>query len=352
MKFAVSLFSLIAICNIVFPQEVVKIAFGSCSHQNDSLFILNDIAAQKADFFVFLGDNIYADTKNADTLKAKYDLLGKKTAFKNLKAEIKIIATWDDHDYGMDDVGKYYELKKESKQQFLQFFEEPKLTMRRFREGIYTSYIYYYTQKDNSVKKLQFIVLDERTFRSDLRKYERKTDTIYKNDPAFFYHMDYLPHESSDSTILGQEQWLWLEEELKKEADFRIICSGTQFGISYNSYESWANFPSEQEKMLELIRKTRAENLVFISGDVHYAEISKLTPSNLYPIYDITSSGLSEKVNFATSNTNRIEGPIMDNNYGLLTVDWKNEQIKMEIWDEFQNQRVEYSISLTDLKFK
>jgi alkaline phosphatase D len=351
MKFTVILFLLIAHCDIVFSQEQVKIAFGSCSHQNDSLFILNDVVAHTPDFFVFLGDNIYADTRNKDTLKSKYDFLAKKSAYKNLKSSTKILATWDDHDYGMDDVGKYFELKKESKELFLKFFEEPKLSMRRFREGIYTSYIYQFRQKDNSIKKLQFLILDERTFRSDLKIYDRKSDTIYKGNPAFFYHMDYLPIEDTDSTILGQEQWLWLEDELKKEADFRIICSGTQFGVTYNSYESWANFPHEQKKMLDLIQKTKAENLVFISGDSHYSEISKFSVENHYPIFDITSSGLTEKVNFATSNLNRIEGPVLDNNFGLLTVNWALDQVKMEIWDEFQNQRIEYTFSLEELKF-
>lgn len=351
MKFVLLIISVFIFCEISFSQEEVKIAFGSCSHQNDSLSILNQVVDKKPDFFVFLGDNVYADTKNMDTLRNQYQKLVKKSAFKNLKQNTKILATWDDHDYGWNDIGKYYEYKKESKEIFLNAFEEPKLSMRRFHEGTYHSLQYNFTQKDNSVRKIQIILLDERTFRSDLKFYDYNQDSIHKKDFRYFYHLDYSPIESVDSTILGNEQWDWLEKELKKEADLRVICSGTQFGIEYNGYESWANFPNEQEKMFELIKKTHSENIIFISGDVHYAEISKIKRENLYPIYDITSSGLSEKWKFPTPNCNRIEGPVMDNNFGLLSVNWKNNSLKMEIWDKTKNQRVEYSIPLSDLKF-
>jgi len=59
-----------------------------------------------------------------------------------------------------------------------------------------------------------------------------------------------------------------------------------------------------------------------LSGDVHYAEISKFENTHSYPIYDITASGLSQKWHFATPNENRIEGPVMDNHFGLLTIDF------------------------------
>ena len=51
------------------------------------------------------------------------------------------------------------------------------------------------------------------------------------------------------------------ENELKENADVRIIGSSTQFGIEWNGYESWENFPSEKQKMIDLIKKTKANNL-------------------------------------------------------------------------------------------
>ncbi len=323
-------------------EQITKIAFGSCGHQDNPMPIYDVVVKHKPDLFVFLGDNIYGDTYNMDTLQAKYNKLAMKPTFQNLKKNTPIIATWDDHDFGWNDVGRHYKFKKESKKIFLDFFNEPENSERREREGIYTSYYY-----EKNGKKLQVILLDVRTFRDDLLK-----DKEVEN--KFFYKPDYAPYQHADSTLLGTAQWKWLEKELLKPADVRIIGSGSQFGNEYNGYEAWANFPFEQQNFLDLVQKTKANGVLFISGDVHYAEISKIETPNLYPIYDVTASGLSAKWHFATPNKNRIEGPVMENHFGLITIDWetKNPKIKMEIWDVNDNQRIEYSIKLDEISFK
>ena len=325
--------------------KTTKIAFGSCGSQENPLPIFYNVVQQKPDLFVFLGDNIYGDTKNMDTLKAKYQRLGNKASYKHLKNNVAIIATWDDHDYGWNDTGKSYPFKEKSKEIFLDFFEEPNNSKRRAHEGIYHSY--YYENGDNL---LQVILLDGRTFRDDLKDYNGEFD----NDRRYhFYGQDYAPHTEKGPTLLGEKQWHWLGNELQKEADIRIIGTGTQFGIEWNGYEAWANFPHEQKKMLDLIKKTEANGVLFISGDVHYSEISKLK-TDYYPIYDFTSSGLSSTWDYATPNKNRIEGPIMDNHFGLITILWdkENTKIKMETWDINNNQRIEYTIPLKSIQFK
>jgi alkaline phosphatase D len=326
-------------------KSVTKIAFGSCGHQNHPLPIFDVVVKHNPDLFIFLGDNIYGDTKNMDTLRAKYQKLAIKPSYQNLKNNTRILATWDDHDYGWNDAGRHYPYKDESKEIFLDFFEEPKDSPRRNHKGIYTSYMF-----ENKGKKLQIILLDNRTFRDDLRKYNGEPLDKRK----YFYKLDYFPHENSDSTLLGEEQWAWLEKELEKPADIRLIGSGTQFSIEYNSYEAWVNFPHEQKRFLDLIKKTKANGIVFLTGDVHYAEISKLEVPGLYPIYDFTSSGLSSKWHFSTPNANRIEGPVLENHFGLVTIDWKKKipSIKMEVFDDTNNQRVEYTINLDQISFK
>lgn len=320
-----------------------KIAFGSCGREWQDLPIFNNVVSHDPDMFIFLGDNIYGDTKNMDTLRAKYQRLADKPSFQNLKQNVPILATWDDHDYGWNDIGRHYEYKEQSKEIFLDFFEEPKNSSRRSHEGIYHSIFYNYGDK-----VLQVILLDNRTFRDDLKRYTDEFD----HDRRYFYNLDYAPYENPDSSLLGQDQWEWLEKELSKKADVRLICSGSQFSIEYNGYESWANFPHEQQRMVDLISKTQANGVIFLTGDVHYSEISKLE-TKAYPIYDFTASGLSSTWHFATPNENRIEGPIMDNHFGLVTIDWglESPKIKMETWDISDNQRIEYSISLSDISF-
>jgi alkaline phosphatase D len=321
---------------------VSRIAFGSCAQEYKPQPILDLVAETKPDLFIYLGDNIYGDTEDMNVLRAKYAQLAAKPEFQRMKKSTRILATWDDHDYGWNDAGKWYPFKEESKQIFLDFFEEPKDSERRKREGIYTSYLF-----EANGKKLQIILLDNRTFRSDLRRYRGELS----HETKYFYPLDYFPHEIEDSILLGEKQWDWLEKELKKPADIRIIGSGTQFGITYNGYEAWANFPHEQKRMLELIKNTKANGVLFITGDVHYAEISKLTYEGLYPIYDFTSSGISSTWHFATPNENRIEGPVMENHFGLLLIDWQKQdpEIKMECIDVRGNQRFEYSLKLSGI---
>jgi alkaline phosphatase D len=345
MNIFINLLIFLALYSCLHAQKsTFTIAFGSCGSQENPLPVFDVVVKHHPDLFIFLGDNIYGDTKNMDTLRAKYNRLGSKESFKHLSASTRILATWDDHDYGWNDIGRHYPFKQESKEIFLNFFKEPENSERRKHEGIYASeYI------TTNGKTLQVILLDNRTFRDDLLPY---SDAVAK-DRRYFYQLDYAPHTNWDSTLLGTEQWLWLEKELSKPADLRIICSGTQFGIEYNGYEAWANFPKEQQRMLDLIKKTKAEGVLFLTGDVHYGEISKITEPGLYPIYDITSSGLSSTWHFATPNKNRIEGPVMENHFGLLSIDWKKEvpEVKMEIFDVSDNQRIEYTITLNELKF-
>ncbi len=324
--------------------KVTKIAFGSCAHETEPQPILSLAADYRPELFIYLGDNIYGDTDNMDTLKAKYATLAAKPEFQKLTSKTKTLAIWDDHDYGSNDAGKYYPNKIATKEIFLNFFKEPAESQRRQHEGIYhAEYLTY------GNKTVQVILLDNRTFRSDLLPY----DTLTAPRKKSFYQLDYSPHSSADSILLGEEQWLWLETELLKKADLRLIASGSQFAIEYNGYEAWANFPHEQKRMLNLIQKTKAAGVIFLTGDVHYAEISKLEEPGLYPIYDVTSSGITSTWDFATPNKNRIEGPVMENHFGLLSIEWRKDPvISMQIIDKYNNSRIEYKVKISDLQFK
>ena len=328
------------------PAPLIStIAFGSCAHETQPQPILDLVVKHRPDLFVYLGDNMYGDTRDMKVLQSKYDMLAAKPEFQRLKKNVRIVGTWDDHDYGWNDIGRHYPFKEQSKELFLQFFDERASSERRKHPGIYTSYMF-----EGNGKKLQLILLDNRTFRDDLRTYRGELHA----DGQYFYPLDYYPHQTTDSTLLGAAQWAWLEGELSKPADLRIIGSGSQFGISFNGYEAWANFPHEQQRMIDLIKKTKASGVIFITGDVHYAEISKLQPEGMYPIYDVTSSGITSTWHFATPNANRIEGPVMDNHFGLITIDWnkKDIEVKMEIWDVRDNQRIEYTVRKSELSFK
>jgi len=147
-------------------SRIFKLAFGSCGDQNKPQPALKQAAEQKPDYFIFLGDNIYGDTYDTTELLQKYQLLASKLEFQHLQRQTKILATWDDHDYGWNDSGRHYPLKHVSKRLFLDFFREPEASDRRNHEGIYTSYLH-----PVGDKIIQIILLDTRTFRDNLIQY-------------------------------------------------------------------------------------------------------------------------------------------------------------------------------------
>ena len=107
-------------------NNISIIAFGSCSKEDKDQPILETILTKEPELFIYLGDNIYGDTRDMDILKKKYDLLGAKDEFQNLRSNCMVLATWDDHDYGENDAGRHYPYKAESKEIFLDFWQEPK----------------------------------------------------------------------------------------------------------------------------------------------------------------------------------------------------------------------------------
>lgn len=345
MRYLIILFLVaLSFCGRKEEHQKVKLAFGSCGHENDDQPVLALAADLKPDAFIFLGDNIYGDTYSMDTLKMKYQMLVDKPEFKKLKSATTLFAVWDDHDYGWNDSGRHYPFKRESKSLFLNFFGDQGDSTIYKHEGIYhTVYL------DKFGKRIQIIFPDLRTFRDDLLPY----NGTHANDSRFNYEMEYSPYTTSDSTMMGEEQWRWMEEQLKQPADLRIIASSSQFGITHNGYEAWANFPREQQRMIELIKKTKASGVLFISGDVHYAEISKLSAEGVYPLYDVTSSGITSTWEFATPNENRIDGPVMENHFGVLTIDWAGQdpEIVMQIIDVTGKERINRHIKLSEVKF-
>lgn len=313
-----------------------RIAFGSCAHQDQDQPILREVVAAGPEIFVYLGDNIYGDTPDMAVLQAKYDKLAAKEEFRELRSKVAVTAIWDDHDYGANDAGKEYPKKEESRRIFLDFWKVPTDSPRRERPGIYGSHIF---REDD--RALQLILLDTRFFRDPLK---RKTGPPWKND--------YEPDPDPGKSFLGADQWKWLEEELRKPADLRIIATSIQFSHEYNGWESWTNLPAQRQMMVDVIRKTGANGVLFISGDVHWGEISRLPVANGYPFYDVTSSGLTEDWETVEPNANRLGSVIRANNFGLIEVDWSkaDPEIKLGVHALGGKEKNQHKIRLSELR--
>jgi len=303
------------------PQANFTIAFGSCNNHNLPNTLWDPILKNKPDVWIWGGDIIYADTDNMKLMKSYYDSLKYHTEYKDFITKVDILATWDDHDYGKNDAGKEFIKKDSSQQLFLDFIDVEKEDLRRKRKGVYHSKTY--TTKDKSIK---VILLDTRYFRTALTK----DSTGVKR---------YIPSKDSTGSMLGKTQWKWLEKELKNsKSNFNILVSSIQFLSQEHGWESWGNMPHEVSKMKELILKSKAKNVILLSGDRHIAEISKMkadtTENGLqYPLYDFTSSGLTHAYEEFTSEPNqyRISKVIKENNFGILNFNLETNTVKMEI---------------------
>jgi alkaline phosphatase D len=321
-----------------------RITFGSCCKQDKPQPIWDSIIAAKPNLFLMIGDNIYGDSADMSVLKAKWDQLGAQPGFQKLKQTCPVLATWDDHDYGADDAGREFAAKRESQQLFLDFFNEPPGTARRKREGVYTSYEY-----GPATRRLQVILTDTRYHRSPLKK-----NGLKRGDPGFVG--PYAENKDSGATILGDEQWKWLEGELRKPATVRIIASSVQVLANEHHWEKWGNFPAERDRLFKLIRDTKAGGVILISGDRHTAEISRDDTSIGYPLFDITSSSLNAPGTPNKSETNKLRTGVLysPENFGVISIDWSQPDpaISMELRD-IKGEPVETQrVRLSDLRPK
>lgn len=324
----------------VSADTIDKIAFGACLKEDRKQTIWQAIINEEPDLFIFTGDNIYADTFDAKIMQQKYDLLSQQPGFKRLSTTVPIYATWDDHDYGQNDVGEENPIKEQSEQLFLDFYQIPVTSSARERQGIYQSYMLGSPGKD-----IQIILLDTRYFRGPLVEDKPTEECPNKN---------YGKQLNPEISILGHAQWQWLSHELEKPAKMRIIVSSIQVIPDEHCWEKWSNFPFEREKLFELIAKSKANGVIFISGDRHLAEVSRIKHNKIeYPIYEITSSGMNTRMyGEGEQNRHRLSNDnFRENNYGIIEIHWDDVSpyLSLQIHNKYGNLLFRHDLPLKSL---
>jgi alkaline phosphatase D len=335
------------------PERLLRrIAFGSCNSPLDTTAVWESVNHRQPDAWIWLGDVVYADSPApegptpASRARVALDRLPQLYArqlalpgYTLLRQRARILGTWDDHDYGMNDLGADWIGREEAQQHFLDFYGEPADSPRRRRPGVYAAHRF-----GPPGRAIQVILLDTRYFRSPLiRGDSREADWVDgRRGP-------YVPSRDPHATLLGAEQWAWLEAVLREPADLRLLVSSIQVIPDDHRFEKWGNFPRERRRLLRLLANTGEGGVVILSGDRHAGELSQLDPTRepegkdldpRYPLLELTSSALtrSASTSFAGQlaatapksmvfrhelNRHRLGSLLPYNHFGLISVDWE-----------------------------
>jgi len=298
-----------------------RIGFASCIDQKAPQPIWDTALADRPDLFLFGGDNVYCETPySLANLRRAYALAAESVGMARLRRNVPHMAIWDDHDYGANDGGAEFPFKAESKAEFLDFWKVPAGDERRGREGLYTAQVF-----GPPGQRVQAIMLDTRWFRSPWKV------TDQRNAPG---KERYLPDADPAKTMLGEAQWRWLEEQLAQPAEVRIVVSGIQVVTEGHGWERWGNFPLERQRLYQLVARSRAKGVVFLSGDRHIGALYRETNGTPYPFHEMTSSGITHPWRTAAeAGPNRLGDLFTGLHYGMVEIDWEAQVLALVIKD-------------------
>ncbi|MBJ6119545.1 alkaline phosphatase family protein [Pontibacter sp. BT310] len=279
-------------------------AVGSCFYVNDTPYdrpgkpygstsfeILTSIHQKKPDFMLWIGDNTYLREPDWNTktgIQYRYTHTRSVPELQPLLGSMHNYAIWDDHDYGPNNSDRSFWGKNLTLDAFKTFWANPNYIFEN--EGITGTFQW---------NDVQFFLTDDRWFKSPN---SRTTDKAY----------------------LGEEQLNWLIDALhSSSATFKVICVGGQVLNPAEEKENYSNHPQERQKLLDAIAKAKIKGVIFMDGDRHFTELTKLEREGTYPLYDFTISPLTAGVSDPKNerNTLRVPGTLVrEHNFGLVSV--------------------------------
>lgn len=288
------------------------VAFGSCARvQEDARqSIWTQVARRDPDLFFWLGDNIYGDARDPEILAEEYRRQRTVPALQPLLRTTPQLATWDDHDYGLDNQDRTNPVKEEALSVFQRYWANPAYGLPD-TPGVFFKYTY---------GGVDFFFLDGRYYR----------------DP------NGAP-DTPEKTMLGTDQLAWLKEQLgASDAPFKVLVSGSGWSKAKGTGgDSWAAFLHERDSLFAFIQREAISGVVLLSGDTHVGELNAIPGSERggYDFYDLVSSPLAQST--ADSWLQRrpeirirpvyFSGP----NFGLLRFDLSGEPtLRFQLIDE------------------
>jgi alkaline phosphatase D len=256
--------------------------------------IFENMASHEADLMLWLGDNVYlreADWNTTTGIHGRYTHSRSIKELQPLLASTHHYAIWDDHDYGPNDSDKGFYMKDITMETFRNFWANPSYGTSEM-PGAITSFQW---------GDADFFLLDNRWYRD--------ADKLLKDQ----------------KTILGSTQLEWLFNNLvTSTATFKIVAMGGQLLSDAGLYELYSanGFEKERQQIIDFIHAHQIRNVIFLTGDVHFTELSALRKEGLPTIWDLTFSTLTagpNKNGDQWKNSYRIPGTVVtERNFGKI----------------------------------
>ena len=310
-------------------QPITRVLVASCLNEEAAEApALEEIAKEKADLFLMMGDNVYGDMDGKQVLSNQAELdelresfrdLAARPDFQAVRAAHPMMVAWDDHDYGANDGGKDFPFRRLSERIHERFWGLEKQDV-----GAWPG-TYYARTFGPEGKRTQIIMLDTRFFRTPLTR----TDEYGAKGKE-----RYVPSADVRQDMLGTDQWTWLENQLQQPADLRLIVSSVQVvATDGQGYESWSRLPLEQSRLYGLIGETGAKGVVFVSGDRHAAFLYRKEGVLDYPAYELTASSLNASFSDTTDEMDiaQIGAGYSPENFGAIDIDWETGTAALSI---------------------
>lgn len=292
-------------------QARVSFCFSADTRESYKPFtVMSAVRAQRPDFFLYLGDTIYADrngtARELPEFWAKYRTNREDPWLQGCLCDTSLYVSWDDHEVA-DDYLPGNRLASVGRRAFLdywpirRFSTEPERIYRSFRWG----------------QALELFVLDVRQYR-DLNR----------------------------GTMLGKAQKEWLLSGISNSTStFKFVA--TTVPMAGGGSDRWDGFPKEREEILRYINNRKLRGVVFLSGDMHYAAITKIPRSG--GLKDITAGPLAAPLNRVTDGTaRRYEYYLAENfNFAKITVDPMKDRNQALVEFVDQDNRIFHTAKLS-----
>ena len=309
---------------------LTRILVASCANEEVANPALAQMARERADLMLMIGDNVYGDrdgeayvSNDADLteLRNAFADLGASAEFQAARAAHPMMVAWDDHDYGANDAGRDFPFKR-----FAERIHERFWGLDKTKDVGHWDGTYYARSFGPEGQRVQVIMLDTRFFRSGL------TATDEFGAPG---KERYIPSTDTAQDMLGNEQWTWLQNQLAQPADIRLIVSSIQVLPTVHGWEAWSTLPTERDHLFSLIKQSGANGVVFVSGDRHTGFLYKDDTALNHQALEITASSLN--VAFATESaehdTRQIGAGFAPENFGEVGIDWSGRRLSLKLRD-------------------